>query len=131
MKVPYCDCINYDMNGNPNCSIHKGKLQEFYPMRKILYYKTTTKTQIIESKINHIDDVDYPYCDRRVTQQTEFLFREGYITCKPCIRKEFKERQREMIKMIRRGKRKKGGFYYNMKELKAIKFPPGGIKDLK
>ncbi len=121
MKIPYCDCINHDMNGNPKCSIHKGKLQTFYPQHDIITSDTN------RMNVNHILELKdkLPYCNPHLGMK-HYVIKKGYITCRTCIKREHNDRKETMRKL-----KGKEGLYYHMKELDNIKFLPGRIKDLK
>jgi len=120
IEIPYCDCINFDMNGNPNCSLHKGKLQEFYPQHDII------TSDMVKINKNHILELKekLPYCNPHLGMK-HYVIQKGYVTCRICIKREFNERKEKLRKLI------KEDMYLTMGELKAVKFPPGRIRDLK
>lgn len=118
IEIPHCDCIDYDMNGNPRCSMHKGKLQEFYSQHDIITGETTEKNHILKEKT--------PYCYKHLNLRNKII-KKGYITCKNCIIQEFKARQRKEIELDG-----KEGFFYTTEELKCVKFPVSDkLRDLK
>ncbi len=94
IEFSYCDCISYDRNGNPNCGIHKGRLQEFYDKPKVLYRSLRQPKQQVSY---HLQKNGRPYCNTRKVEEQVWLETEEYITCKNCLRSEKLARDREMI----------------------------------
>lgn len=114
IELKVCDCIYYDLNGNPNCSVHKGKLQEFYGGRQIL----TTGTKY---GVNHISDKGKPFCNQ-TSHRHPWNVKTGKITCSPCLKKELRTR----MDTIERERKDSKPFYFEVAE-----FNVGDLKNLK
>lgn len=117
LVIPNCDCIDYDLNGNPKCSVHEGRLQEFYAKRNVL----TTK-----HKIFHLQRSEgIPYCNAPLRKRKDWRIVKGYVTCKKCLPFELKRRKEEITKLLI------DGTHYAMEELKCGEFEPKKqIRDL-
>ena len=111
IEIPICDCINHDRNGNPNCSLHKGKLQEFYDPDDVLYLPNRKGT-------NHVDVGGKALCNPKQTANAEWFSRKAYINCKACLRSELVQRNKliEAHRLVN----PKGQFYYKMFEAEGL-----------
>ena len=128
IEFSYCDCISYDRNGNPNCGIHKGRLQEFYDKSKVLYRSLRQPKQQVSY---HLQKNGRPYCNTRKVEEQVWLETEEYITCKNCLRSEKLSRDREMIEAQKNFKWEKNkSFYYTFGELELGSKEVGKVKDL-
>lgn len=130
IEFPICDCIRYDRNGNPNCSLHKGKLQEFYALSDVIFFAYDDSRPQTISKY-HIDNDGESFCNRKPIIGKKIVKTKGYITCKNCLRYEKVAREREMEEAIKEGKWEKDGTFYEIKELDVPPFKAGKVKDLK
>lgn len=129
IEFSLCDCILYDRNGNPNCSIHKGKLQEFYTKPEVLY---RSLVQVgLKVKYHNIKN-NRPFCNARTVGDQVWLKTEEYITCGNCLRSELVAKKREIAEAQKEFKwdEDKGGFY-TFAELQVDLHKVGKIKDLK
>ena len=128
IEIPYCDCINYDKNGNPRCSLHKGRLQEFYRKSNVLYRLYTHPKDIKY----HLEKEGRPYCNTRTIEEQIWLKTQEYVTCKNCLKSEFVTREREIVESQKNFKWNKKKLHVKMEELemKPLK-SKGKIKDLK
>ncbi len=124
IEFSYCDCIAYDRNGNPNCRIHQGRLQEFYAKPKVLSVSTRQSSL---AKYHLIKD-GKPYCNFKKIDDQKFIITKEHITCKNCLNCEKKDREREMeaYKLIG----DKDGFYYTFGELELGSKEVGKVKDV-
>ena len=130
IEIAYCDCINYDRNGNPRCSVHKGKLQEFYAKEEILYvkHKYDFEDRPVFGK-NHIHDksstTKKPLCSINILEDNSWKTRVDYITCKNCLKIEFVNRNKEIERFA-----KTNQFTIGELDTKAF-YAKGKIKELK
>lgn len=120
IEFSYCDCILYDRNGNPNCRIHQGRLQEFYDKSEVVY---RSLRGVNTDVIYHLSKNNRPYCNTKTVEGQTWLKTEEYITCKNCLNCERKDRGRiiEAHKLL-----DEKSYFYKAEEFKA----KGEIKDL-
>ena len=129
LEIPYCDCINYDRNGNPRCSIHKGKLQEFYAKSDALHRSYRMPKEIV---VCHSIKDGRPYCNSRTVENQIWIEVQEYITCKNCLRSELVTRNREIAEAQKNFELERDGVYYKMAEFNVKPFiTKDKIKDLK
>ncbi len=124
IEYAYCDCIRYDRNGNLNCGLHQGRLQEFYAKPKVFSRSLIgPKTKITY----HLSKDGIPYCNARTIDEQKWLETEEYITCKNCLRSELTSRKREIKEAQKNFKWKEDKHFFKMDRFKAV----GQVKDLK
>ena len=130
IEFSYCDCILYDRNGNPNCSLHQGRLQEFYDKDEVVERKYRTARQ--KGIYHRIGKDDKPYCKPRTSKEQEWIKTKEYITCKMCLTMERKDREREVeaYQTLDKLNDDKKGFYYTFGELELGNKEVGKVKDL-
>jgi hypothetical protein len=83
IEIPICDCILYDRNGNPKCSLHKGRLQEFYDPSEVISLK-----MLKHKKTYHLIKDNLPYCNFKKVDGQEFIITTNYVNCKNCLKRE-------------------------------------------
>ncbi len=125
LEIPICDCIYYDRNGNPNCKLHKGKLQEFYEPVDVL---SVVYRQVNKKETLHIDVGGIPDCNIRMVIGQEWKKSKGYVNCKNCLRTEWVRKKKEIEKEQKWNSEEKF-FFEAFEALKPEKWEPT-IKDV-